>query len=235
MTFNVTIKEIFPNAIHLFFETQYEITSTMLRVQEFYESPYEDINGKYFLLEDYMDTYAKEMGNFTYTTDWSGFNVPGNIFNKFFKVFNGNLLEKEIHLKRMIDEKKKELNIKDDEDNFYVIASYNDDRNSGKEVLKHEMAHAMYYLDELYKRKMDDIIRGMFVADRDQLIDAIVNKGYNENVALDEIQAYSSTSDMLELVDTFQSEKLPWATILRCKQTFEEYYEDIDSLAIAFP
>ena len=54
------------------FETQYEVTSTFLRVQEHYESP--QFHGRIFTLEQYMDWYVAENGAFTYFQDWSGFN-----------------------------------------------------------------------------------------------------------------------------------------------------------------
>jgi hypothetical protein len=63
------------DAIYLLrFETQYEITSSFLRIQEHYESPH--FSGRVFTLEEFMDWYAAEYGAFTYLEDWSGFNVP---------------------------------------------------------------------------------------------------------------------------------------------------------------
>ena len=46
------------------FRTQYELAATFLRVQEHYESP--KFHGRVFSLEQYMDWYAADRGNFTY-------------------------------------------------------------------------------------------------------------------------------------------------------------------------
>jgi hypothetical protein len=59
----------FPNgrAIHIEFPTSYSMNMTMIRVQEFYESPHPTIQGRRFDLEDYMDIYAA-----TEHKEWSG-------------------------------------------------------------------------------------------------------------------------------------------------------------------
>jgi len=226
---NIKIQEIFPGLIHLHFKTQYEVTSTMLRLQEFYESPYENIRDKYFDLEDYMDTYAKHKENFTYTIDWSGFNIPGNVVNKFFKIFDEKLLAKEAILKNTINKAKADIGIKDSK--FYLIASYDDDLE-GKDVLKHEIAHGLYYLNEEYKEKMEKVIMNISDNERNLLAERLLDEGYFENVIFDEMQAYFSTSEMLQLVEDFNMEglswSLPWESVLKCKQIFEDYYSKIE-------
>ena len=37
---------------------QYELASTFIRLQEFYESPFSEIKGHTFSMEEYMDIYA---------------------------------------------------------------------------------------------------------------------------------------------------------------------------------
>ena len=97
------LTQIKPQIYYLLFDTQYELCSTMMRMEEFYESPYKNIRGKYFTLEEFMDTYAKNKGNFTYTSDWNGFNVPSEVIDAFWSTFTSysvsliesNLLVKE--------------------------------------------------------------------------------------------------------------------------------------------
>lgn len=225
MPFDISVSEIFPKCIHLHFETQYEVTSTMMRLQEFYESPYENIRSKKFPVEEYMDTYAKEMGNFTYNVDWTGFNIPGNTVDEFFETF-GDLLEKEKHLQKIITTAKKKAKITDD--HFYLIASYAD-KIEGKDVLKHELAHAMYYLDTKYSGEMDDTIMDIPEDELGLLFKGLISQGYTKEVVLDEIQAYFSTSDMVQLCKDFVTEELPWKRILKCKQIFNKYYSKIDT------
>ncbi|MEK7106247.1 MAG: ABC transporter ATP-binding protein, partial [Patescibacteria group bacterium] len=61
--------------------TQYALASTFLRFQEHYESP--KFRGQFFSLEEFMDWYAEEYGNFTYYKDWTGFNIPSYILKSF--------------------------------------------------------------------------------------------------------------------------------------------------------
>src|SRR5271157_5489607 len=112
---NVKLIKIRPQVYHLIFKTRYEMCSTMMRLQEFYESPYKNVKGKYFTLEEYMDTYAKDFGNFTYTEAWSGFNVPDVAIKNFFGLFKDNLLEKEKYLYNIL------INICDSK--YYLIVT----------------------------------------------------------------------------------------------------------------
>lgn len=224
MSFNISVSEIFPKCIHLHFETQYEVASSMMRLQEFYESPYENIKGKHFTVEEYMDAYATAMGNFTYTSDWTGFNIPGNVVTEFFEMFN-DLFDKEIHLKETIDKAKKKAKIKDE--HFYLIASYVD-KIEGKDVIKHELCHAMYYLNPEYSTRMDDNIMNIPEVELELLFKGLISQGYTKEVVLDEIQAYFSTSEMVQLCKDFATEELPWKYVLKCKQIFNEYYSKIN-------
>ena len=64
------------NIILIVFESQLELTKTMLRPQEFYESP--EFKGKAFLLKDFKEWYKTTTPHkdFTYFSDWAGFNIP---------------------------------------------------------------------------------------------------------------------------------------------------------------
>ena len=72
------------NIYHFVYPNQYLLCSTHIRLQEFFESPFKEIKGKYFTLEQYMDRYAAEYGNFTYFSEWHGMNVPGHVFMKWY-------------------------------------------------------------------------------------------------------------------------------------------------------
>jgi len=171
-----------------------------------------------------MDQYANTMGNFTYTIDWSGFNVPGHIVDKFFKVFEGNLLTKELHLKKLLAEAKEEAGITNTK--FYLIASYDDDEE-GKSVLEHEVAHGLYYLNTEYKNKMLNVITNMPNKSRELLHEGLVGKGYTDHVIFDEIQAYFATSEMMQLCEDFDTKEIPWKSVLRTKEIFQDYYSKI--------
>ena len=46
------------NIILAIFDTQYDLCSTLVRIQEFYESDSDKFRGKLFTLDEYMDYYA---------------------------------------------------------------------------------------------------------------------------------------------------------------------------------
>lgn len=178
-------KEILKNVIHLSFDTQYEVTSTMLRVQEFYESPYPEIKDQIFTLQDYIDLYTENKGNFTYYEDWSGFNIPGEYVSKFFRNFiHLSNKEKQIHevVKPYISSGEK----------YYLIASCEGDES----VLDHEIAHALWYLDEDYKKEVSEYVKNNFPESVLSIFKKeLLEKGYCEEVLDDEIQAYLTTSE----------------------------------------
>jgi len=164
------------------FKTQYLLAATFMRLQEYYESPLRGFHGRRFTHEQYMDAYAAKYGNFTYTVDWTGFNVPGNIVVRFFSLFR-DLSRKETALHEAMLPVMERWG-----DRFYLVGSMSGD----PDTLKHEMAHAFYYLDQGYKREMDAITAGWLQAD--SFRQAIARKGYRMSVAKDETQAYMATS-----------------------------------------
>lgn len=155
------------------FRTQYELTSTFLRVQEHYESP--KFHGRVFTLEQYMDWYAARHGNFTYYQDWSGFNVPSTAFQPFYEGKFDPLSEKEKQLLRLF---------KGLRERFYVIGVYD---AGAKHSLTHELAHALYFIDDDYREAVRKAMRGY---DTSALAKGLAETGYAQHVIRDEIQAY---------------------------------------------
>jgi hypothetical protein len=179
-----TIKEIRKNVLQIEADTQYEIASMFLRPQEYYESPFENIYRNVFTLDEYMDTYAKKNGAFTYYTDWNGFNIPGNILNEFYTKFQYILNKKEIELYNLI---KSLVNV--DKDKYYVIGTC----KSSPVAIKHEVAHAYWYLYSSYKKSMKEIIYNSDEQIISKIEDHLLNMGYKGSMIYDEIQAYLST------------------------------------------
>jgi hypothetical protein len=163
----------------------------MFRVQEYYESNNKKIHNKIFTTEDFIEEYTDSGGNLDYFSFWEGFNVPGNIINNFFKSFE--LTKREIVFKKTIE---KFLDRKKD---YYVIATDGDNT-----TLKHELAHALYYLNEEYREKVKEIIENIPASEHKKLINNLNKLQYNDSVHTDEIQAYLATSKKSELVDDFE-------------------------------
>lgn len=155
------------------FETQYELTSTFLRVQEHYESP--QFHGRIFTLEQYMDWYVAENGAFTYFKDWSGFNVPSTAFEPFYAGKFDPLTRKERRLLGMF---------RNLQGRFYVIGIYDGGK---KGTLTHELAHALFFIDDDYRHAVREAMRGY---DTSALEKKLLDTGYARHVVQDEVQAY---------------------------------------------
>jgi hypothetical protein len=168
------IKHKVADGIYLLrFETQYELTSTFLRVQEHYESP--QFHGRIFTLEQYMDWYAAENGAFTYFQDWSGFNVPSTAFQPFYEGKFDPLTRKEKGLLALF---------RNLQGRFYVIGIY----DSGKKgTLTHELAHALFFIDDAYRQAVREAMRGYNTS---ALEKKLIEAGYARHVIPDEVQAY---------------------------------------------
>ena len=155
------------------FETQYELTSTFLRIQEHYESP--EFHGRVFTLEQYMDWYVAENGAFTYFQDWSGFNVPSTALEPFYQGKFDPLTKKEKRLLSLF---------KNLQGRFYVIGIYKDGR---KGTLNHELAHALFFIDDDYRHAVCQAMRDY---DTSALQKQLAKAGYARHVIPDEVQAY---------------------------------------------
>lgn len=198
--------------IYISFDSRYQVASTFMRLQEFHESPSRKIRGKYFSLEQFMDEYANMAGNFTYCSDWTGFNVPGRIYQKFIKTFSLDLLEKE---KKMIALLEKV--IKFGEDDFYLIGTWNDGD------ITHEEAHAFFAMSSVYRKTMRKLV-GNYKR-KNEVAKWIRDMGYDKSVVVDEIQAYLATSDREYLLDS--NFKKSWYVPKAFSNYFNEFKESI--------
>ena len=75
------VREIKPFIFAVIVKNQYDRSSLFCRYQEFYESPYPQIRGKFFTLEQYMKLYidTNKKPHFTYPSDWTGYNIPSKV------------------------------------------------------------------------------------------------------------------------------------------------------------
>lgn len=220
------INEIRPGIFHIVAPTQYILTMSFMRLQEFYESPYPEIRGRLFSIEQYMDLYAERTGNFTYLTDWSGFNIPGNVVTEFYNMYahltsDLALNHKERLLMKLLwpmtRSKKK----------FYVIGTYQKGkrRMSEASTVRHEIAHGYFYLNETYRNEMSALVSQFKF--KQKFGKDILKLGYNKSVLVDEIQAYLSTSSMEYLKKRFPSSRLNGFEVPKeFGRTFMNYQDD---------
>ncbi len=175
--FNIVVKEILPRVYHLQFDSKREMASTFLRFQEYYESPNPAFRGHSFTLDQYKEWYTEQVGSFSYYTDWSGFNIPGEVLKPFEEGQFDPLSDQELGLLEAVSgiSRKKR---------FYLIAA-NDPRS-----MAHEMAHALWYVERTYQKKMTALLNKIPSAFKDQFLGTLRNTGYCSDVIEDELQAY---------------------------------------------
>lgn len=185
------MKQIKPwRLFHCQFETNHDLTMTFVRLQEFYESPNPKIRGKYFTFEEYVDWYARTQGegNFTYLTDWTGFNVPGNVVQNFAIEIDDreDVRDRELRLFNALAHAGVDV-WQEDVDPFYVIGTTLD---CPLDTVDHEVRHAIYYLEEGYRREITQEIKRKKLAGLYKALDTL---GYARKVHIDEAQAYILT------------------------------------------
>lgn len=161
---------------------QYDLASTFLRFQEHYESP--RFRRRTFTLEQFMDWSAGERGDFTYYSDWAGFNIPSWVLEPFRSGRFDPLLEKERALLELFRE---------EPDPFYIVGVVGDGVSVDRATLEHELAHALYATCDAYRRDVRACLRGLDTAalERD-----LLDLGYCRQVLRDEVHAYLLTEKL---------------------------------------
>jgi hypothetical protein len=188
MKIEYTLKEVKDNIFAVIVPNDYDRAMLFCRVQEFYESDSEQFKGENFSIWDYMKWYsAKNKGVFTYTKDWSGFNIPFDIAMHFMVP---NEVESPYDEEMQTILEKIYSDMKADRTKAYIIGV-----NSDKGItFKHEMCHALYYNNKTYK-VMADTLTSLIPKNYKKIFkDNLMLLGYNESVIDDEIQAYMMTN-----------------------------------------
>lgn len=203
------IKEIHKGIFLVEFEKQYDLAMTFLRFQEFYESANPKFKGKGFTILEYMDWYSNERpgcnGTFTYPTDWAGFNVPLWVAGGTGPISDFNIYDQT--MKDIINKiEKKHGNL----DKKYILGT----TKGNAKVLRHEIAHGLYYVYNFYKLDMDRLYSKLPKEVKSKLENEFKKMGYHKSVWKDEAQAYISTG---------VSFKAPWLTE-EMKKPFKQLY-----------
>lgn len=186
MKIEYTLKEVKPNIFAVIVPNDYDRAMLFCRVQEFYESDCNLFNGNDFSLWEYMRWYsAKNKGVFTYTKDWSGFNIPFKVALNCM-VGNKELSPYDKVMEDIIDE----ILLTDNPVNAYIIGTKTDKGLT----FRHEMAHALYYTNKDYKYMADKLINTIPLEYYNIMVINLLNLGYDKWVIDDEIQAYMSTN-----------------------------------------
>jgi hypothetical protein len=235
---DIRFHELMPHVYHLDFDNQYDLAMHFLRYQEYYEGV--KFHKKIFTLVDYMEWYSKTQCEwkdkkkrpgrmFSYAADWSGFNIPSwalqevlpqipdrNKYDDFMSIIEDMLREKE------------------GEHPFYLIGTYGGgasaDDPSGEAILDHEVAHALFTVNQDYRLAVHDLMAqwsmevGHEGAELDSAQEVLKLMGYHETTVIDEIHAYCATGLCDELKGVIsKNEMKPFRKLFKefkrkCKQ-----------------
>lgn len=219
----LSIFQPFPGILHVIYPNNLMLGRGFMRVQEFYESPLGDFKGRYFTRDEFKEAYAKfkgtgtGWGEFTYHEDWVGFNVPGNVFDEFLKVFDFDIDTSE---ERLVEAIKRYRRM---DGQYYVIGTVDQGHAT---TIEHELSHAFWYLDPNYRKRAIHLMSELPMVFDAMALGALTKMGYHHDVIDDEVTAYLSTSTMADMVDTFKTTDIPWKVALKFQQQFADYLED---------
>jgi hypothetical protein len=206
---SIVINEVLPRVYHLKFDSKPEMAATFLRFQEYYESPNPAFRGHSFTLDQYKAWYIEQMGCFSYYTDWGGFNIPGDVLKPFVEGQFDPLSDQELGLLDAVSGISRQQP-------FYLIGA-NDPRS-----MAHEMAHALWYVNRAYHKKMSALLNRIPSDFKDQFLGTLRDTGYCLDVVEDELQAYLLGDDTF-----FQYQGMditPYsATITAMRKVFQAY------------
>lgn len=185
MTIDYKLTEVEDRVFHCVIKNTYDLAMTFCRLQEFYESPFDEIRGKNFKFLDFMKIYIEKRNEnfFTYPVDWAGFNIPSDIIIKYLETPFADLnhyddVILEIH-----------NSIENHDEPYYLIGS--DGENNI--TLKHEICHAFYFLNKKYRKKVNLILKEIPQSSYNKIKMVLKSLGYDKKFVKDEINAYLAT------------------------------------------
>jgi hypothetical protein len=183
------LQEIHPKVFLVTMDNSYDLAMTFCRVQEFYESPYKEIRGKYFTMADFQRLYTMRRGDdcFTYPIDWAGFNVPSHIIDRCYGYYDSfKDINQYDDVLQGINHKitNSDINAK----KYYLIGA----QTGNQSTIDHEVAHAFYYLYSGYRKEANEIVEKLPEKLFNKFKKHLLGIGYNDKVIKDEIQAYLS-------------------------------------------
>lgn len=187
------VEAITKDIIMLVFKNKHTAARAMIRPQEFYESPMDEIRNNTFTLGKLRELYANSpersgsSGVFSYFSgntfdgDWSGFNIPSYALRPFIK---GTFDPLTPHEEDMV------MLFRDKLEPYYIIGVYEKEDGS-KHAIDHEISHALFYVNKEYKAEIQAALKE---SNQQELIravkDFLISWGYSETVIEDEFHAY---------------------------------------------
>lgn len=207
----------------IYSDTQEEIGKAFVRFQEYYEN--KELKGRTDItVKDVEEWWAQERvvqdTTKPYYGYWAGFNIPGKAILKLltspkfragFSFYPWWYKQEDEFLELLQD-----LSIEEINTGYFIGLSKTSDT-----VLDHEVAHALYATNLSYLRAQLDNIHSLPDGVGEKMRGLIIDMGYHESVANDELQAYMSTyTDCVE--DTFETDEFN-QFLPMFEETFKQY------------
>lgn len=183
---------------HLSFPNRFLMNSCFLRLQEHFESP--KYRGKLFSHDEFRAWYrtTREHKEFSYYTDWSGFNIPGYVLTSF---LNGRFDPLHPGEQAVIE------TFRGIKGPLYIIGTLASDVTY---TLRHELAHALYHTDTEYRAAVDRLLDGVNCTPLNRLLKSL---GYHSAQWRDEAHAY--LGDELGELESHGINSVPYAHVHR--------------------
>jgi hypothetical protein len=194
MKIDYNIEEVKPGIFAVVVPDNYDRCMLFLRISEYYESPNYEFREMNFNIWEFIKQYNN--GSFTYTKDWSGFNVPLKVARECMSHELQWSTPYDLHMAKILTHINYKLK------DGYIIGVDSLD----SETMRHEICHALYYLNDEYKDKVKKLISDINPHDFFKMRDNLISIGYSSEVITDEIQAYLVAShtdeEFSKLIDT---------------------------------
>lgn len=229
----IELFEVYPRVFALVIKDNKLRARVFLRYQEFYESDSDTFRGKGFKWRDYIEFYKQKTKKdyFSYYEDFAGYNIPCNSIEACMKKIP-DLNIYDMIMFSVVDTIRSIVG----SDNFYLIGI---DQNDGEDesLIHHEFAHALWFSDPVYKRKMEKAIQALPPNFKESIYNKIGQAGYGENVFDDELQAYLSTGILPEMarIKDIKKEQIKFKNIfdkythkLKAKKINIDWSTDLD-------
>ena len=184
--FEYNLREVYPDVFLLEMTSQYELASVFAKCQAFYE--WDDFRGKKFNIKEFYDWYNVNYPDLKpYAEEFYGFNVPSDVIYNCYEI-NDERTKCDNFLLKIISE------IEKTSDEFYLIGAVKGDERT----INHELAHAYFWANEDYRNDMTILVNNM--PNKDEFLSILYNeRGYGENVLIDEAQAFMATGLIVEI------------------------------------
>lgn len=220
-----TAEKVLDNTYHLQFATQLAMNQAFVRIEAHYEAASDEFRGQVFELEEFQAWYTEEYGAWDFDTAYEGFNFPSTVLDAFESGAFENQTEMEEIVWRFFS---------GNESGFYFIVT---NRETLSDTMSHEIAHALFFESDGYRREAQAALNSLNDASYDALHSVIVDEeiyGYHPEVAVDEMQAFLS-SNWEELFCDAEAASLPGAldsyfdVIVSIQQSYADHYNGPDT------